>query len=173
MSVFMSLWRSPFFEMIKISSSSSPRDMKFCTQLPYDPHGHIPSLGGSPTNPRMVTHQHKDGHPPNQRWSPTWRKCTTDMEFGTYTLLTKIRLGENYHGWSPTNPRMVTHQPKEVHHQPKDGHTPEGNVLQTSNWALRHYLQKYHQVATAMHSHLSTLGWSPTNPRMVTHQKEV
>ena len=24
-----------------------------------------------------------------------------------------------------------------------------------------------------MHSHLSSLGWSPTNPRMVTHQKEV
>ena len=24
-----------------------------------------------------------------------------------------------------------------------------------------------------MHSHLSSLGWSPTNPRMVIHQKEV
>ena len=41
-----------------------------------------------------------------------------------------------------------------------------------SNWALKHYLQNYHQVATAMDSHLSSLGWSPTNPRMVTHQKE-
>ena len=75
--------------------------------------------------------------------------------------------------WSPTILRMVTHQPKDVHHQPKDGHPPEGNVLQTSNWALKHYLQNYHQVTTAMHSHLLSLWWSPTNPRMVTHQKEV
>ena len=68
---------------------------------------------------------------------------------------------ENYHGWSPTNPRMVTHQPKEVHHQPKDGHTPEGNVLQTSNLALKHYLQNYNQVATAMQDgQPPTLGWS-------------
>ena len=121
LSVFMSVWRSPFFEMIKISSSSAPRDMKFCTQLPYDHHGHIPSLGGSPTNPRMVTHQPKDGHPPNQRWSPTWRKCTTDMEFGTYTLLTKLTSVDN---WSSTNPRMVTRQPK-------DGHPPDWSVRQT------------------------------------------
>ena len=26
--------------------------------------GHLPSLGLSPSNPRMVTHQTKDGHPP-------------------------------------------------------------------------------------------------------------
>ena len=32
---------------------------------------------------------------------------------------------------------------------------------------------KTNQVATAMHSHLSSLGWSPTNPKMVTHQKKV
>ena len=25
--------------------------------------GQLPSLGGSPPNPRMVTHQHKDSHP--------------------------------------------------------------------------------------------------------------
>ena len=127
----------------------------------------------SPTILRMVVHQPKDGHPPTLGWSPTRRKCTTDFKFGTYTLLTKMRLGENCHGWSPTNPRIVTHQPKDVHHQPKDGHPPEGNVLQTSNWALKHYLQNYHQVTTAMHSHLLSLWWSPTNPRMVTHQKEV
>ena len=51
--------------------------------------GHTPSLGGSPTNPRMVNHQPKDGHPPNQ-----------------------------------------------------NGHPPEGSVLQTWNLALTHYLQK-------------------------------
>ena len=49
--------------------------------------GHLPSLGGSPTNPRMVSHQPKDGQPPTQGWSPTRRKCTKDLEFGTYTLL--------------------------------------------------------------------------------------
>ena len=33
------------------------------------------------------------------------------------------------HGWPPTNPGMVTHQPK-------DGQPPEGSVLQTWNLAL-------------------------------------
>ena len=37
---------------------------------------------------------------------------------------------DNCQGWSPTIPRMVTHQPK-------IGHPPEGNMLHTLNLALR------------------------------------
>ena len=89
-----------------------------------DLQGHLLSLGGSPTNPRIVTkgghpnkegyyrlgiwhlqntvvppddichgwsptifrkvsHQPKDGQPPTLGWSPTKKKCTTDLEFGT------------------------------------------------------------------------------------------
>ena len=76
-----------------------------------------------------------EGSPINTRWSPInlrmvtqRRKCTTDLEFGTYTLLTKLTPGENCYGWLPTILRMVTHQPK-------DGHPPEGSVLQTWNLA--------------------------------------
>ena len=45
------------------------------------------------------------------------RKCTTDIEFCNYTLLTKLTPGEKCHGWSPTIPRRITSQPK-------DGHPP-------------------------------------------------
>ena len=51
------------------------------------------------------------------------------MAFVTYTLISKLKPGDNCHGWSPTIPRRVTHQPK-------DGHPPEGSVLQTWNFAL-------------------------------------
>ena len=65
--------------------------------------------------------------------------------------------------WLPTNPRMVTQQSW-------DGHPPERSVLQTCNLALTLYLQNYHQVTTAMDDHLPSLGGSPLNPKMVTHQ---
>ena len=60
--------------------------------LSYDPQGHLPSLGGSPTNQRMVTNQPKDGHP----------KKGSVLEFGTYTLLIKLIPGDNCHELSPT-----------------------------------------------------------------------
>ena len=41
-----------------------------------------------------------------------------------------------------------------VTHQPKDGHSPEESKLQTQILALRLNSQKYHQVTTAMGSHL-------------------
>ena len=88
------------------------------------------------------------------------------MELGTYTLLTKLILGDNCHGWSPTIHRMVPHQPE-------DGHPPEGIVLKTGNLAFTLYSQKLQRMITAMDGHLPSLGWSPTNLRMVTHQKEV
>ena len=87
-------------------------------------------------------------------------KCITDLEFGTFTLLTKLIPGDNCHAWSPTIPRMVTPQPK-------DGHPPEESVLQTWNLALRLNTQNGHQVSTAItyHSydgHPPTKGWSTT-----------
>ena len=61
-----------------------------------------------------------------------------------------------FQGWSPTNPRMVTHQKEllytlekrhlDITHQTKarmvtyhlkDGHPPEGSVVQTWNLALK------------------------------------
>ena len=65
--------------------------------------------------PWTVIYYPKDGCPPSQGWSPTRRKCTTMIEFGTYIKLTKLIIGQNCHGWSPPIiPRMVTHQ-KEVY----------------------------------------------------------
>ena len=142
-------------------------------------HGHIPSPGGSPTNPRMVTHHPKDGHPPNQRWSPTWRKCTTDMEFGTYTLLTKLTHVDNCHEWSPTMLRMVVHQPKDGH-PPTLGWSPTRRKCTTDfKFGIYTLLTKKHLMTTVMDGHLPSLGWpppiqgcSPTYLRMVTHQME-
>ena len=68
-----------------------------------------------------------DGRPPTQGWSPTRSKCTSDMESSTYTLLTKLTLGDNY------NPTILWMVP----HQPEDGHPPEGSVLKTGNLAIR------------------------------------
>ena len=43
------------------------------------------------------------------------RECTTVLEFGTYTILTKLTSGDNCHGLSPIILRMVSHQPKDGH----------------------------------------------------------
>ena len=137
--------------------------------ISYYHQGHLPFLGGSPTNPRMVTQIRKcitdlefgtytllaklipgdnchgwshtipwrvtrqpkeDGHQPTQGWSPTKRKCTTDLQFGIYTLLTKLTLGDNCYGWSPSIHRMVPHPHK-------DGHPLEGSVIKTGNLVPR------------------------------------
>ena len=76
--------------------------------------GHISTLGWSPTNPRMVTHQ-KEVYKREGIWH-------LDLTY-------KITLGDDCNGGSPTIPRRVTHQPK-------DGHLPEGSKLQTWNLAL-------------------------------------
>ena len=70
------------------------------------------------------------------------------------TKITKWKPGNNFHEWSPTIPRMVTHQPK-------DGHPPEGSVLQTWNLTLSLNSQNYIQMTTVMDGHLPSLGWSP------------
>ena len=132
----------------------------------------------SPTILRMVVHQPKDGHPPTLGWSPTRRKCTTDFKFGTYTLLTKMRLGENCHGWSPTNPRisptnprmfttsprMVTHQ-KEMYYKLQIGHL---NITYKTTTRLQlPCLVTYYPYD----SHQPTLGWSPIRRKCTTDLK--
>ena len=112
-----------------------------------------PSIGWSPTNPRMVTHQKEEYY-------------SLEIWFLDLTKKTKTRWKLRWIGSSPTKPRMVTHQPK-------DGHPLKGSVLHTWNSTLRLNSHNYSQVATAMDGHLLFLGWSPTNPRMVTHQKEL
>ena len=62
----------------------------------------LPSLRGSPTNPGMVNHQ---------------KEVYYRLGICTYTLLKKLTLGDNCHGWTPTIHRMVPHPPK-------DGHQP-------------------------------------------------
>ena len=123
--------------------------------------------------PKDVHYQPKDGHPPEGNVLQTSNLALKHYLQNYHQVATAMHSHLSSLGWSFTNPRMVTHQPKDVHHQPKDGPPPEGNILQTSNLALKHYLQNYHQVASAMHSHLSSLGWSPTNSKMVTHQKDL
>ena len=72
-------------------------------------HGWTPTI----TIHRMVPHPPKDGHLPTQGCLTTRRRCTTDLEFGTYTSLKKLTLGDNCHGWTPTIHRMVPHPPKD------------------------------------------------------------
>ena len=92
----------------------SPTRRKCTTDLEFGTYTLLSKLtpgdnchGWSPTIPRRVTRQPKDGHPPPQGWSPTRRKCTTFLEFGICTLLTKLTPGDNCHRWSSTIPKMV------------------------------------------------------------------
>jgi len=124
--------------------------------------GHPPSLGGSSAKPM-------DGHPPPQGWSPTRGKCTTFLEFGICTLLTKLTPGKNLHGWysaipkmvpptqgwSPTNQRMVTHQRgvcsiQGIWHSDL---TYQNNTRWHLPWMVSHHPWEGHQ---------PTQGWSPT-----------
>ena len=56
---------------------------------------------------------------------------------------------------------------------PKDGHPPEGSLVQTWNFAFRFNTHNKSQVSTSMYGHLPSFGWSHTNPRMVTYQKNI
>ena len=115
----------------------SPTRKKCTTDLEFGTYTLLPKLISgdnchvwSSTIPWTVTCQPKNGHPLSRGWSPTKRKCTTHLEFGTDTLLEKLTLGDNCHGWSPSFYRMVTYQPK-------DGHPPEESVLKIGNLEFR------------------------------------
>ena len=62
--------------------------------------GYLPSIGGLPANPRMVTH-HKKVFYRHGIWQ--WHETNT-MDGHLPSL-----------GGSPANPRMVTHLPKDGH----------------------------------------------------------
>ena len=79
-------------------------------------HGQLQSLGGTPTNPRMVTQQkevyYRLGirqlhltHKTNTRWHMPWMVTYHPYEGDPPTQ-----------GWSPTNPRMVSLQ-KDVYYR--------------------------------------------------------
>ena len=85
--------------------------------------GHLSSLGRlsinkrwSPTNPRRVTHQLKDGHPPEGGMQQT---CNLALRLNSQDL-DQVTTARNGHpspqGWSPTNPMMDPLQ-KEVHYR--------------------------------------------------------
>ena len=105
---------------LNLEASNFVQSWNLEQSLSYDHQGHLPSLGGSPTNPRMVTNQPKDG---NTNKEVYYRHGILHLHF---TRKTNTR-------WQL--PWMVTHHSS-------DGHPP-------------------------------TQGRSPTTPRMVTHQKEV
>ena len=65
--------------------------------------GHPQSLRGSPTNPRMVTNQPKDGNPNKEVY----------FRLGIWHLHKKLRLGDICHGQTPTIHRIVLHPPKD------------------------------------------------------------
>ena len=128
----------------------------------------------------MVTNQPKNGHPLTLGWSPTRRKCTTGVEFGTYTLLSKLTPGDNCHGWSSTIPWRVTRQPKDGH-PPPQGWSPTRRKCTTFlEFGTSTLLTKL-TPGDNCHGWSSTIpkmvpptqGWSPTNLRMVTHQRGV
>ena len=120
----------------------SPTNLRMCiTDMEFDTYTLLTQLtpgdnchGWWPSILRMVAHQTKDGHPPTLGWSPARKKCTTDLEFGTYTLQAKLTPDYYCHGWSPTIPQRVTRQPKDVR-------PPEGSELQTWNLTLTLYSQ--------------------------------
>ena len=112
--------------------------------------GHPPSLGGSQANPRTVTHHLKDGHPPE----------------GSVLKTGNLYSCPQTQGWSPTNPKMVTHQ-KEVYYRLVIWHIHFSHKTNT-RWQLP-WMVTYHP----WYGCPPTQGWSPTTPKMVTHQKEV
>ena len=114
----------------------------------------------------MVTYHPMDGDPPTQGWYPTRRKYTPDSEFGTLTKLTKLIPGDNcpdghlkFLGWSPTPHEWL----------------PTGRKYTTdSEFGTETLFTKLRpSVNYTMDGRLPSYGWSPTNPRMVTHQMEV
>ena len=72
------------YQTTKLMLSLHLEAWNFVQSLSYDHQGHLPSLGGSPTNPRMVTNQPKDvyyrlgiwhlhfTHKTNTRWQLPW-----------------------------------------------------------------------------------------------------
>ena len=108
---------------------------------------------------------------------------------GTYKLLTKLKPGDNCHGWSTTIIRKVVHKP----YHPQKSHPPTQGWSPTKRNCSRDMELGTYTLLTKLapgdncygwsltiprmvtnqpkDGHPPTQGWSPTNPRMVTHQK--
>ena len=131
-------------------------------------------LRGNPRN-------HPISHPPLLRFlisrndnekQIVWGKSLNTIQLpciflnhGSYHLFQLDRVGVDF--VSPPSQQLTTTRTNP--HQ----NLPEESVLQT--WYLAHRLksQNKHQGRTTKDGHLPYLGWSPTNQKMVTHQKEV
>ena len=154
---------------VNLGTLNFVQSWNFAQSLSYYHQGHLSSTGGSPTNPKMFTNQPKDGYLNKEVYYrfEIWHlhithKVTTAMDGYLLTL-----------GWSFTNPRMVTNQPedghlnKEVYYRLRIWHL---NIIHKTNtrWQLP-WMVTYHPYDGCS----PTQGWSPTNLRIVTNQKEV
>ena len=87
-------------------------------------HGHPPTKGWLPTIPRMVTYHSKS----------TRRKCITNLKFGTWTWLTKLKPGEVW--MVRVSPHLQNgHPPSQIYQR------EVYYVLQTWNLVHKHNLQ--------------------------------
>ena len=78
-------------------------------------------------------------------------------------LITKLRPGDNCHGWSATIPWMVNHHPKD-----KDGHPASPGWSPISLRLVTHYSKSPSQILSP-----ASQGWSPMIPSMVTHHPKL
>ena len=115
-------------------------------------NGHLPSLGWSPTNPRMVTLQ---------------KEVYYRLGIWHLDLTHKLRPGDNCQSWSPAIPRMVTNQPKDGHPPRRKYDTDSELGTETPKNKICYRFRTWHLDL----SHKPSLGWwSPIILRMVTHQ---
>ena len=115
--------------------------------------GHLPFLVGSPTNPRMVTRQ---------------KEVYYRHGIGTYKLLTKLKPGDNCHGWSTTIIRKVVHKP----YHPQKSHPPTQGWSPTKRNCSRDMELGTYTLLTKLAPGDNCYGQSPTIPRIVTHQPQ-
>ena len=78
-------------------------------------------------------------------------------------LITKLRPGDNCHGWSATIPWMVNHHPKD-----KDGHPASPGWSPISLRLVTHYSKSPSQILSP-----ASQGWSTMIPSMVTHHPKL
>ena len=117
-------------------------------KVTYHPQeGHPPTQGGSPTNPRMVTNQPKDGHPNKDLYyrHTVWHLHITHRTNSRWQL-----------------PWMVAQQPK-------DGHPPTLVWSHTRRMCTKDLEFGPHTFLTKLTPSDNCHRWSPIIVRRVTH----
>ena len=130
------------------------------------------AIDGSPTIPKMVTHQPKDGYCQKEVYSRLgiWH---LDLTHKTNTRFNCHRWPILSLGWSHTNSKMVTHHTKYVQQQAQffKGWSP------TFQWLVTHLPKEGHPPSQgwsitipriwccSQDGHPPTVGWPPTIPR--------